>query len=201
MLLSRLRRRALRLGIPREHFQVLIVSLTICCGHVSYVQADDPEQSFRFRPVPRREPGEPDRRIWQIHLDVKLVLERDGMVANYMELAGLNGSGLYAHALLAKIKRESVNFARTMPLVALIDYRHPQRDWFGRRRNLPLTVTLLKLVGILNGTNELQSVEAAEAVLVGEKSAAGWAFFHIILLQRTARLYSCAPSIVSSELS
>jgi len=135
MLLSRLCWRTLRLRVPREHFQVLIVSLAICCSHVSYVKADDPEQSFRFRPVPRRKPGEPDCRIWQIHLDVKLVLERDGMVANYMEFAGLDGSGLYAHALLAKIKRESVNFSRTMPLVALIDYRHPQGDWFGRRRN------------------------------------------------------------------
>jgi hypothetical protein len=114
------------------------------------------------------------------------------MVANYMEFAGLDGSGLYAHALLAKIKRESVNFARTMPLVALIDDRHPQRDWFGRRRNLPLTVTLLQLVGILNGTNELQSVETAKAVLIGEKSTTGWAFLHGILLHRTARLYSCA---------
>jgi len=78
-----------------------------------------------------------------------------------------------------------------MPFVALIDYCHPQRDRFGRRRNLPLTLTLLKLVSILNGTNELQPVEAAKAVLVGEKSATGWTFFHGILLQRTARLYSC----------
>ena len=38
-----------------------------------------------------------------------------------------------------------------MPLVALIDYCHPQRDRFGRRRNLPLTLTLLKLVTLAGG--------------------------------------------------
>jgi hypothetical protein len=111
------------------------------------------------------------------------------VVANYVELAGLDRSGLYAHALLAKIKRKAVDITRPMPLVALIDYRHPQRDRLGWRRNLPLTLTLLKLVSVLNRTNELQTVEAAEAVLVGKKSATSRTFFHGISLQHTARLY------------
>jgi hypothetical protein len=89
--------------------------------------------------------------------------------------------------LLAKIKRKAVDLTRPMPLVALIDYRHPQRDRLGRRRNLPLTLTLLKLVSVLNGTNQLQSVETTEGVLIREKSATGWTFFHgITLLLRTA---------------
>jgi hypothetical protein len=111
------------------------------------------------------------------------------MVANYVKLSGLNGAGLYSHALSAEIKGEPVDDARAVSLIALIDYRHAQRDWLRRRRNLTLTLTLLKLVGVLNGTNKLQPVKAAEAILVGKESAAVRTLFHCITLLRAARLY------------
>jgi len=179
----------LAFGVASKQLQVFIVSLTICCCHVSYINADDPEQSLGLGPVPGCETCVPDRRVWQINLHLELVLKRNGMIADYVKLAGLDRAGLNTHSLFAEVKREPINDTRTVSLVALIDYSDTQRDWLLGRRNLALTLALVKLVGILDGANELQSIKTAEAVLIGKKPPAGWTFFHGSTLLRTARLY------------
>jgi hypothetical protein len=72
------------------------------------------------------------------------------MVTNDMKVPGLNGSGLNTHALFSKIKAKTVDLSGPMTLVTLINYSYPQGYWFRGRGNLPLSLTLLELVGILN---------------------------------------------------
>src|SRR6185295_1752483 len=100
------------------------------------------------------------------------------MIANDMKLPGLDGAGLNAHALFPKVQRKPFNHARAMPVVALIDDRQPHWQWFWGRCNLPLTLAGLEVVSILHRANELHSVKAAEAVLIGKQVPAIWTFFH-----------------------
>jgi hypothetical protein len=72
------------------------------------------------------------------------------MITNDVKLSGFHGSGLYPHALFSKIEGKTVDLPGSMTFVTLIDYRYPQRYRFRRRWNLPLTLPLLELVGILN---------------------------------------------------
>jgi len=168
----------LRTGILAQHLQIIIVCLPICRGHVTNVEADDPEQTLSLRPIPSCKSGKSDRRVWEIDFNLEFILKRNRVVADNMELAGLDSPGLYPHALLAEIKSKSVDLPGPMPFVALIDYRNPQRNGLGWRRNLSLTVTLLKLISVLNRANELQAIKAAKAVLVREKSATRRTLFH-----------------------
>jgi hypothetical protein len=103
-----------------------------------------------------------------------------------VQLPCFNRTGLYAHTLLSKIERETLDDPRAVSLIALIDYCYPQRHRVRGRRNLPLTLTLLKLVGTLNRTYQLEPIEAAEGILIRKKPAAGWTLFHKITLQGTA---------------
>src|SRR5262249_55590782 len=135
-------------------------------GHVADVHSYDPEQTFAFRTIPRSKTCAGHRLLWEIDLQLQLVLERDRVIANYVQSSGLDRARLDSHSLSSEIQNHAVDQSRFVSFVALIDDSESERQRLCWRRNLPLVSNRFNVHRHLHRSHKLAAVvRAVDAVV------------------------------------